>query len=1007
MADETLDIKVDDGGSTTTVTNNLEKLATAADGVGTSLDRANGAASTSAAGFNTAGDAADKAGTAVKGYVDANGNYIRQVGANATASAAARTASDAMRSSLSAVSIEQGRAAAGYGALNAATTSSASANAAFNTSVRSLNTELGTYATSTATAADDNAKLSNASEEAANSSDKAADAHDRSAGGAGRNGSAANGARATYGAFNETILDTIRRLGLLAVAYATVRTAAIAGDNINAANSIRTLGETAEQTSTTMQQLGAIQRQLGTDINTLAQSYRSGAVAFKAINQDGSMVATMIQQISNMARAGGSTFQQYSTVAKTVFDTFQGGVSTSQTLQAILANMPGSIDLLLSAYQQLSGAMGSSTAVSQQFRAALASGQISIAQFASILNTASQAVNQNAQATGVTLTQAYNQLSGSLTDYVGTSQQGITLTNLLSAAMLELAQHPQVIVIGLTAIAAAIVAIGIGAFITALGVLGGALATVAAGIGSVLTLFGLISATTSAVVIGITGLVTWLYRNAEAYNQVSDSMGIISQFNAAVANGIVATANYIGQIVTAAYQWVTSFKFVQEAITYVTTALGGVGTAIGAWVTNLEKAASDAVSSFNNMKSSIAELGATYGTTAKPMASITQLASDGRGALLNYTTAAEGAAGSVTGLGTAATGTAGALGSYTSAVGNAANATGTFASAADRLASQLAGTQAGVGEFTQATINATASMSNIEKSSNGAVAGLNAVGAAFRQAGNDAEFFAINSKNANTVAGQIGGSTASGLDVTALQGLGLGQGIPANSTPNEVISIMTKNAYALLGRDPTNSAAINYLQGQKDLRAGAVKAGSADNAASYYDEDGQLNDKGRKLLGLPELTAANSNNTSATAANTAALNANTRASTAANENLPDLVAALDPRNSTTVTGLGANGRPTVGTSVTQTTYTTPPPPVAQDTGPSADVVARMNGGFYPGKGPMGPTTNDTSGAGMNYQTRGPMGPVNITIKSDDYGQFQRSQRQIAMDIGTRVMAAGS
>lgn len=716
------------------------------------------------------------------------------------------------------------------------------------------------------------------------------------------------------------------------------------------------------------------------------------------------MVSTMIQQIANMARAGGATFEQYSGAAKAVFDTFQGGISSSQTLNAILANMPGSVDLLLNAYQQLSGAMGNSIAVSAQFRAALASGQISIAQFAAILNTASVAVNANAQATGVTLKQAYNQLSGSLTDYVGTSQQGITLTNLLSAAMLELAQHPQVIVVGLTAIAAAIVAIGIGAFITALGVLGGALATVAAGIGSVLTLFGLISATTSAVVIGITGLVTWLYRNAEAYNQVSDSMGVISQFNGALANGIVATVNYIGELVTAAYKWVTSFKFVQEAINFVTTSLGGVGTAIGEWVTNLEKAASDAVSSFNNMKSSIAQLGATYGTTAKPMASITQLASDGRGALLNYTTASEGATAAVGGLGTALGGTTGALGAYSTAAGNAANATGTFASAADRLASQMAGTQAGVGEFTQATINATASMSNIEKSSNGAVAGLNAVGAAFRQAGNDAEFFAINSKNANTVAGQIGGSTASGLDLNAMKGLALGGNIPTNSTPNEVIQIMTRRAYEELARDPTSQSAISYLQGQKDLRAAAQKAGSADNYEKYYNDDGSLKTQ-------QELTAANSSNTSATAANTAALNANTRASTAAAADLPDLVAALDPRNKTTVTGLGANGRPTVGTSVTQTNYLTPPQAVANDTGPSADVVAWLNGGFAPGPAAPGSQTgmgDSTYSQSITGRTMRPgVGPVSIVVKADDFGQYQRSSRQIAQDIGNRVAMAVS
>ena len=1061
MADETLNIKVDDGGSTATVTNNLEKLATSAEGVATSIDKVNGAAATAGAGFNTAAEGAEKAGNAVKGYIDANGNYIRQVGSNATAAGQARTAQDALRSSLSAVSIEQGRAAAGYGALNAATSTSASANAEFNQSVAQLNADLRAVDAAADPAASSTESVGTAAGKAAGSSRDLGAAAGAAAGGlnaagaASKNAGAAaadhdtkvKGVKASYGAFNETMQDAIRRLGLLAVAFVGVRVADFVTESTNAQRALSLVTDNANETSKVMDKLREIQGGLGVGIGPLVAAYRSGSAAFAALNQSATPLPNLIQQITNATILSGNATGSYSTVAQELFSTFKGGAATAQTLSVLMGKYPELLDLITEGYSKTTAGAGDTTNASDRLTAAFNNGQITITKFMSIFDALVPTLNKTAATAGSTLPVAFNRAYQELVKYLQTNQTAVAGTYALSGALIALSQAPGAVVGALAAVAAAIAAIGLASLIAALSVLGGALATAAgAFVTATAAVTGLsvaaatVVTTVAAVGAGLVLMIGYLSSNVKSINDLANSYGgyntvigtvlkNIALIGAIYSNmiDVVKTAiSVVAEWAAAALRWAQSFAPVKAAVdgivsayqymkgivtdtyTSVTTAANQVANdqaAVAAstqtttgTLDGLVEAGKKLAASFTATTSAASGTIPVINGVNTSMAQMIELDENGNAKKVQFAQSANQASTSLTGLSTAIGATTGSLGAYTGAVGNAANATGTFASAADRLASQLAGTQAGVGEFTQEMINATASMSNLEKSSNSTISALSSVGAAFRQAGADASFFAIQSTRANTVSGQIGGSTASGL-TSDWGGLALGGNIPTNSSPSEVIRIMTQRALETLKTDPTNPSAINYLSAQKSLREQAQAAVSGSGyKAPEYNADGTLK-------ASEDLTAANTNNTSATAANTAALNANTRASTAAATNLPDLVAALDPRNKTTVSGLGANGRPTVGTTVTQTNYLTPMPAAVNDTGPSQDVINRLNGGFAPGAaGPMGQGIAAPTGF---TGAKGPMGPVNITIQADDYGQFQRSQRQIAQDIGMRVAMASN
>lgn len=1038
MADETLDIRVDDGGSTTVVTNRLQALATTGEGVATSVDNVTTALNTNAA-------SATRAAAAVTGYVDANGNYIRQVGSNATASKSAQTATDALKSSISSVTIEQGRAAAGYGALNSATTQSASSSAAFNQSVRGLNQELGTYGTAagaaasgTRAAADANRDGAGAANGAAGANNNAADSHNRAGRAANDNGNQAAGARARYGAFNETMQDTIRRLGMLAVAFVGVKAADFVTQAENVKAGLNLITQSSAETAAVMGKLKEIQSSLGIDLGSLFAAYRAGSSAFASLKQTATPVVNLIQQISNASRVAADTTGNYQTAAAELFGTLKGGVGTQQTLSLLQSRYPNLLNMIIQAYGKMTAGAGDSVSASDKLTAAFENGTLPISKLVTLFDQMVPAINAASNSAGSTLPVAFNRLYQSIVGYIQTNQTAVAATYALSGALIALSNAPGAVVAGFAAIAGAIVAISLASLISALTVLGTALTTVGTvSAAAVAGLTGLSAATvgaiagTAALVAGVAAFVYVLATNAKGINDLANSWGgyntiigtvlkqvaLIGIAYKAMYDAVVTMITTVAEWVAAAGRWAASFGPVKTAVDGIVSAYGylrdkvtgvyteitpavdqfiekqaaaqaaatptaGVfdtlinkGKELAAGFTSVESATSGAVVGINTANVSMAQMI----SLDENGNAIKQQFAQSTGVATGRTNDFAAALARLNAVGAATTGTMGGMaqgaGQAGQAMNQAASGTGTFDSALSHLQQQLNGTQAGVGEFTQATINANAAMSNLEKSSNSSISALGGLATAFETAGKAASFLSIQTKNADTVIGQIGESSG-----------GFSQSYDENFLP--------------LGR------------GQSGLPQSAIDAQRYSvimQEEAYKKKIDDMHKAAQRALGVDDGTAANSvvdNTSSALSANTAALQANTAATTSNTTatTLPDL---LTSTTSNIVPGLGPSGMG-VGSTVTQITNDNSGASLNGGVMPTVRPQATYNGSSTPM--PMG------SGVGVGMNGDGSLAPgvqsggmrptiqpiVQVQIQANDYGQYNRSSRQIAQDIGTSV-----
>lgn len=1068
MADETLNIVVDDSGSTTTVTNNLIRMAQAADTVADSTDKVTQSTKTAADALNTEAaaaakvtDAQTKAATAVKGYVDAQGNYIRQVGSNKDITAAAASAQDTLTKTISASSIEAGRAAAGYGALNSATASSANSNAAFNNSVRALNTELGTYGSASNSAAAATANVGSASNNAAGAhnalagamnagagaANGAADAHNNAGRAANNNGAQANTARARYGAFNETVADTIRRLGLLAVAFVGVRAADFVTELDNAKARLNTFTGDVAITESAMAKLGVIQKTLGVDITSLTAAYTKGAGAFRALGQDAGLVPGMIQQITNAARVSGSSVTEYSAAAGKLFDTFKGGIATTQTLQMLQQSYPGLLNLITQGFAKTSMGAGDAATASDRLRAAFANGQISAGQFAVIMNNMVPAINQAAGALGTTLPTAVAVLYQSLVNYIQTNETAKAATYALSGALLSLAQAPGAVIAAMGALAAAIVAIGLASFVSAVTTLGTAFMAIAAPIAGFVAGIAGVSAGVVAAGAAILAFTAYIATHVGSINNMANSWGgyntvigtvlkqiaLLGQMYSLLGQAIVAGVQIVAGWIAKAYDWAMSFAPVNAAITkiiegynylketvktvygYVTGAadeyLNSVSKAqesSTSWFDDLAKKGAEAAKSFDNISSSSQTYTTSLNTASRSMAQITQLTKDGSAANISYVDSANKASSSITGVGSALGSTSTALGSYTTAVGDATAGTGTFDSALSHLQQQLKATQANIGEFTQAQIDSDEKLSNVRNSQgqhtwgygpagtyNNSISGRGGSSSGVNQTGG---FFGVSGSNLFGPGGDpffnVSGSNLMGggdpfFDVSSgMQFAGGGSFIVpgAGGTDSTPVNFMATPGEQVVVLTPDQQQAAQASPGPGAFSPVYGDAGVS--AAMPFAGGAGVAQTAPGTLAAgttPDAYGAGAGVAGASYPGTASLSAPVAANTNTQAtNLPDLL-------------LQAGGSFGVGDSITQTSvdWGNPQPTETPQTtvGPNTweGIAAALNGVGVGGGGGAAPRT--------------PV--VNIQIKADDYGQFKQSQRQIAMDIGQRVANAGS
>lgn len=1072
MADETLNITVaEDNGATNklvTAVNNLaqssETLATATDRSVASSQNANTARATEAA-------STERAATAAKGYVDAQGNYIRLVGSQANGVQAAAQAQAGLTTALNSTSIEAGRAAAGYGPLNAGLSASQSAAAASRAAIAQLTAGLAGGATSAQAAGVGLNQVGAAGNAAAVGLANGRNAFQATATGAQAVGTAAAAAGTGLRAAGDGAGLAARGL----VPVGTAAAAAAAASN-QASNATRSLGAAFQAVGQSASSFGSLLAGLGLAVGAqqvikYADSYTQASNKLRLVTTD----QTKLNDIMNTAFAiAQKTATPFNDVAN-----LYGKISQNANQYRLSAGDVAKVTESMSLAFQSSGASGveAGRAITQ-FSQGLQKGRLEAQDFKSILESAP--VVQNAMIAGLrmigvtvtgsltsalsqgtvsakqmldalvainptlqtfasgalpTVANAMTRVTNAFEQYIGTANQGNSITGSFIGVLNGLANNMSTVVP---------IAVGLGA-VLAFGMVAGAITSIV-GLASAFTTLTVamaanpiaLAAIGAAIAIGIP---LWQRYGDNVKGFAANLIGVGPAAQSAQA-GTAAAAASAGSLSGAYQNAQANVAAANARLAQTKAALDSAkaGTdahsaAVGANNAAMAQASAAAAQveaarkaldnqtqqNTNSEKQYAAAMNHIQNENAygEKLQTISDFLSKARAAQEAWQRSLDATLAPLTAMAQASNQAAIAATGVSEAVAKAAAATQLGVSGFDQYgtearnaAQNLQALTGDAGLFTQAQLDANSSINQGQSAASSAAGAISELGAAYRQAGNDAQFFAINSRDANTVAGQIGGSTASGLDLNSMQGLALGMNIPTNSTPNEVIATMTRRAYEALQRDPTNQAAIGYLSGQQSLRDQARKAQSAPGYEKYYNDDGSLKTQ-------QELTAANSNNTSATAANTAALNANTAAAnsnTASNASLPDLVAALDPRNSTVTTGLGADGKATVGTTVTQTNYLTPDRSIAEDTGPSPDVVMRLNGGFAPGPNavlnPATGTLQDPAGTipgfgqGNTVPRRAPTN-VSIVVKADDFGQYQRSSRQIAQDIGNRVALAAS
>jgi tape measure domain-containing protein len=1073
VADETLNITVaEDNGATNKLVTAVNNLAQSSEQLADATDKSTASSRTASSARDAEAASTTKAATAAKGYIDAQGNYIRLVGSQATGVQTAAAAQGALTSSLSATSIEAGRAAAGYGPLNAGLSASQSAAAASRAAISELTAGLAGGATSAQAAgvglnqvgAAGNAAavgLANgrnafrdtaAGAQTVNTAAQAAGAGLRAAGdGAGLAarglvpvGTAARNAAAaaTQAATSHQSLATAFRgvmgaasglsgaLAGVGLAIGAGKVIELADSYANVRNKLMLVTTDQAKLNQTMDVAFGIAQKTATPFNVIATTYGRIAQSQERYKLTTNEVVGATTALGYAIQQAGSSSAEAAAGLVQFGQGLDKGKFDAEDLKGVIERFPASQGAMIRGLKDIG------VTVNGSLVEALGKGQVNVQQLIRGLSAAQPYLQELAANSLPTVAAATTRVSNAFEQYIGKTNESGSVTGGLINGLNTLAANMNIVV----PIAAALA--GVLAF--------GAVAAAVGSIVSLATAFaGLVVAATGAPLIlaGIgaalaVGIPIWKNYGGTITEFAQKLLGIKPSADTA-GQGVAAAGSQIASLggqVQVGVQSVRSLNAeVDRTAAVLAKAKPGTAeyTAALAANTSAKNAAAAAASSLEKSRQALqiqtqANTQAekdynaamdkiqTQNAYGEKLQTISDFLAKARAAQKAWQDSLDATMRPLDAMAIATNQAAIAATGFSESVAKAAAATQLGVSGFDQFGTEAANAarnlQALTGDaglFTQAQLDANSSINQGQSAASSATGAISGLGAAYRQAGNDAEFFAIQSKAANTVAGQIGGSTASGL-TSDWGGLALGGNIPTNSSPAEVIQIMTQRALDTLRTDPTNPSAIAYLSGQKSLREQAQAAVSGPGYKKpEYNDDGTL----KTQTALNQSTGVN---TSSTDRNTAAINANTAANNNVAADLPDLVAALDPRNSTTVTGLGANGRPTVGTSVTQVNYLTPPPAVANDTGPSPDVVAAQNGGFAPGvprpdgaevpfvRGPMG-SSSDTSGAGQNFQTRGPSGPMNVSIvvKADDYGQFKRSDRQIAMDIGQRIASAGS
>lgn len=1114
MADETLNITVDDSGSTTKVTNNLVKMADSLDRTADAQDKVTSTAASTATALNTEADNVSKvtaettkATTAVKGYIDAQGNYIRVVGSNKNVTQETISAQSALTSQLSATSIEAGRAAAGYGPLNSGLTASQAAAAASRASIAALTQGLAGSATSAQAAGVGLGQVGAAGNAAAVGLNNGRAAFQGVSGAA--SGIASAGQAAASGLSAAGSAAGSAAPAVAAVGTASRNAATAANDNGNAHRSLaaafRQAGSAASSFGGIIAGLGLVvgaqqvisyadsytqvqnrlrlittdQTKLNEIMNTAYQIAQKTATPFNDVanlygkisqnaNQyrlSASDVAKVTESMSLAFQTSGASGVEAGRAITQFSQGLQKGKLEAQDFKSILESAPVVQNAMLAGLQRIG------VTVNGSLTEALSKGTVTAKQMLDALIAINPVLNDYAAGALPTVASAMTRVTNAFEKYIGSANEGNSVTGNLISGLNLLAANMQTVVP---------IAIALGGLL-AFGMIAGAVSSVLSLATAFVTLSAAMAANPAvlialgaALAVGvplwakygdqIKGAASNLVQQATAAGQAQQANAATAasagqagaayasaQANLAAANAeVTRTKAAMDSAAAGTAAHTAAVKDNNNALSSATTAANAAEAARKALENQTQantKAEKDYAAAMDHLHNENAygeklQTITDFLAKAKKAQEAWQKSLDDTLAPLTKSAQATNA------LTVAATGVSEALAKAAAAAQLGVSGFDQFGTEAAHAAANLQAVTGDAGLFTEEQLRTNSSLNQGQSAMSGATAALGQLGAAYRQAGNDAEFFAINSKSANTVSGQIGS------DNTVYSPIGNAEAKPLSRFSPEITT------FQKLGGGPGGSFGAQFHHPAGDLYGkyspqaqsayeAAIAAGQTDTIALAAADAIQQKVGDAYLQSQGIQTQAANNNTSAMSANTAALQANTAAASKSTDttSLPDL---LLPENTTiTKSGFDANGHAGVGATVTQTTYGYGDPATStQDAYAGANSAAQSPGFMYPGGAGVGMLDGGAlaPGAMGNGWTRGgpimdpanvntsspdlARGPaqdpiaalaaaiaaqnqrpnirtpiVSIDIKSDDYGQFKRSQKQIAQDIGGRVTEA--
>lgn len=472
------------------------------------------------ASLNGAAAPANNATQAVRGYVDAQGNYIRLVGSQANGVRQAAAAQDELTKATSAGSIEAGRAAAGYGPLNAATATAGASNAAFEARVRSLNAELAGLAPAGAGAAAGVAPIapavqgSGAAAQTANGwiaqyrqslfgvGPAGTQAAQGSAAAGAAAGGAGNGARGGAGGFQDlsaAMRGTQSAASTLATSLAALGVGLSAGSVISAADSYSVMQNKLRLLTTDQTKLNEVMRVSFDIAQRTSTPFEAISTLYGRISMNAGKYRISADDAGKVTETLALAFQASGASgveAGRAIEQFNQGIAKGklevQDFKSIVQAAPAVQNAMLLGLRNIG------VAVNGSLSEALSKGTITAEQMLRALASVTGTMRDFAAGAAPTVANAMTRVQNSFIQYIGSANQGNAITGTLIGAMDALGRNMNTVIpiaVGLTGLLAfGVIAGSISAIVGLAGAMG-TLATVMGG-----ALVSAIGAVTTGVV---------------------------------------------------------------------------------------------------------------------------------------------------------------------------------------------------------------------------------------------------------------------------------------------------------------------------------------------------------------------------------------------------------------------------------------------------------------------------------------------------------------------------